>query len=253
MKFEDLDTRLRQYETLYDFCVPEQHYMIVRLDGRGFTRLTKEIWQFDAPFDERFRDLMVNTTTHLMQCGFNIIYGYTQSDEISLLFHSLENSFNRKTHKNISILAAEASSKFSLFHEQIATFDARMCILPNAKTVEDYFRWRHEDTHRNALNAHCYWMLRQEGESVNQATQHVKGLNRQEKHDLLLNRQINFNDLPAWQKRGTGLYWQNVEKIGFNPKTEQATTSIRRELYTNFELALGDDYSQFIQTQFLQR
>lgn len=251
MRFEDLDTRLRQYETLYDFCVPEQNYMVVRLDGRGFTRLTKEIWQFDAPFDVRFRDLMTQTTKHLMQCGFNIIYGYTQSDEISLLFHLDDNSFNRKTRKIISILSAEASAKFSLLHGKLATFDARLCILPNAALVDDYFRWRHEDAHRNALNAHCYWLLRQEGKSVNQATQQVKGLNRQEKHDLLFSRQINFNTLPSWQKRGSGIYWQAVEKVGFNPKTQQATLSTRRQLLTDLELPLGDDYSQFIQSHFL--
>lgn len=43
MRFEDLDHRLRQYETLYDFCTPQDHYIVVRLNGRGFTRLTKEI------------------------------------------------------------------------------------------------------------------------------------------------------------------------------------------------------------------
>lgn len=251
MRFDDLDQRLRVFETAYDFCVPPEQYIVVRLDGKGFTRLTKEVWQFDAPFDICFRDLMVETTAHLMQCGFNIIYGYTQSDEISLLFHPLENSFNRKTRKIISILAAEASAKFSLMQGDLAIFDARICILPNAKTVEDYFRWRHEDAHRNALNAHCYWMLRKEGESVNTATAQVKGLNRQAKHDLLFSRDINFNELPSWQKRGTGLYWQDVEKIGFNPKSNQATTSIRREIFKNYELALGDEYSQFIQKQFL--
>lgn len=251
MRFDDLDTRLRVYETAYDFCVPPEQYIVVRLDGKGFTRLTKEIWQFEAPFDIRFRDLMVETTAHLMQCGFNIIYGYTQSDEISLLFHLKDDSFNRKTRKIISILAAEASAKFSLSHGQIATFDARICILPNSKIVEDYFRWRHEDAHRNALNAHCYWMLRKEGENINQATHQVKGLSRQEKHDLLFSRDINFNELPSWQKRGTGLYWKEIEKEGFNPKTQQTTTSIRRIIFKDDELALGDEYSRFIQRHFL--
>ena len=50
--------------------------MVARLDGRGFTRLTKEVQQFDAPFDIRFRDLMLDTVEHLMTgCGFNFIYG----------------------------------------------------------------------------------------------------------------------------------------------------------------------------------
>lgn len=251
MRFDDLDTRLRVYETAYDFCIPPEQYIVVRLDGRGFTKLTKDTWKFEAPFDIRFRDLMVETTAHLMQCGFNIIYGYTQSDEISLLFHSNEDSFTRKTRKIISILAAEASAKFSVLHKNIATFDARICILPNAKIVEDYFRWRHEDAHRNALNAHCYWMLRNEGENIKKATHQVKGLSRQEKHDLLFSRNINFNELPSWQKRGTGLYWKNIEKAGFNPKNNQPTISTRRQLFKDYELPLGDDYSQFIQTQFL--
>lgn len=133
----------------------------------------------------------------------------------------------------------------------MATFDARICILPNAKTVEDYFRWRHEDAHRNALNAHCYRMLRKEGENVKNATNQVKGLSRQEKHDLLFSRDINFNELPSWQKRGTGLYWKDIEKIGFNPKTKQSTVSTRRHIFKDYELPLGDDYSHFIQTQFL--
>lgn len=85
MRFDDLDKRLRQYKTAYDFCVPQESFIVVRLDGSGFTRLTKEIWQFEAPFDIRFHDLMAHTVRHLMKCGFNVAYGYSESDEISLL------------------------------------------------------------------------------------------------------------------------------------------------------------------------
>ena len=250
MRFDDLDTKLRKYETAYDFCIPPENYIVVRLDGRGFTRLTKEIWQFEAPFDVCFRDLMVETTAHLLQCGFNIVYGYTQSDEISLLFHLNDDSFNRKERKILSILAGEASAKFSVMHGQIATFDARVCILPNQHLVDEYFRWRQEDTHRNALNAHCYWMLRKSGHAVGEATAQVKGLNRQEKHDLLFSQQINFNELPAWQKRGTGIYWKDVEKTGLNPKTGEPTQTTRRQLFTDFDLPLNEFYSEFIHQNF---
>ena len=61
--------------------------MVARIDGRNFTRLTKDVIKFEAPFDVRFRDMMIETTAHLMNCGFKAIYGYTESDEISLLFH----------------------------------------------------------------------------------------------------------------------------------------------------------------------
>lgn len=36
--------------------------MVARIDGRGFTKLTKERHDFARPFDERFRDLMIETT-----------------------------------------------------------------------------------------------------------------------------------------------------------------------------------------------
>lgn len=85
MRFEELDTSMRVYETALDYSVLPNIYMVARLDGRNFTRLTKEIHQFTPPFDDRFRDYMLATVEHLMTCGFKIIYGYTQSDEISLL------------------------------------------------------------------------------------------------------------------------------------------------------------------------
>src|SRR5215467_15387499 len=98
--------------------------------SRGLTGLTREVHQFKAPFDERFRDMMVATTEHLMNCGFRVVYGYTESDEISLLFHRDETSFGRKTRKYNSILAGEASAKFSLLLGDVAAFDCRICELP---------------------------------------------------------------------------------------------------------------------------
>ena len=61
-----------------------------------------------------------------MTCGFNMLYGFTESDEISLLFSPDENSFGRKLRKLISILAGEASAKFSLRLGDMACFDCRI-------------------------------------------------------------------------------------------------------------------------------
>ena len=44
-------------------------------------------------------------------------------------------------------------------------------------------------------------------------------LTRGQKHDLLFENGINFNELPAWQKRGFGVYFQTALKEGFNPQT----------------------------------
>src|SRR5438477_13161918 len=114
---------------------------------------------------------------HLMTaCGFSVVYGYTQSDEISLLFALNENGFQRKLRKLHSILSGEASAKFSLLLGAIAVFDCRISQLPSAGLVVDYFRWRNEDAHRNALNAHGYWLLRNKGQTVGDATAAMKGL-----------------------------------------------------------------------------
>src|SRR5688572_14206833 len=85
MKFDVLDKRMRAFEESLDQFVLPGVFIVVRLDGRGFTRLTKELLPLERPFDERFRDAMISTVTHLMDNGFKVRYGYTQSDEISLL------------------------------------------------------------------------------------------------------------------------------------------------------------------------
>ncbi|MBS1787971.1 MAG: hypothetical protein JST85_09630 [Acidobacteria bacterium] len=66
---------MRVYETAFDLCAAPGMYLVAQIDGRSFTRLTREVHQFDAPFDERFHDLMVATTNYIMQCGFQVIYG----------------------------------------------------------------------------------------------------------------------------------------------------------------------------------
>ncbi len=88
MNFDSLDQRMRVFETAADYCVLPGVYMVARLDGRTFARLTKEVCDFEAPFDVRFREMMVATTESLMTCGFRVTYAFTESDEISLLLQS---------------------------------------------------------------------------------------------------------------------------------------------------------------------
>lgn len=246
MNFDELDKKMRAFETAHDFCVMPQTYIVARIDGRGFTKLTKEKIPFEAPFDIRFRDYMIETTGHLMNCGFKITYGYTQSDEISLLFHIDENSFSRKVRKLTSILAGEASAKFSVLLGQPACFDCRISELPNAALVVDYFRWRNEDAHRNSLNAHCYWLLRKQGINKTQATRQLSGMSIAAKNELLFTNGINYNDLPSWQKRGVGLYYKLVEIEGLNPRTKEKVMSVRNRLHVEYELPLREEYDNFL-------
>ncbi|MEH2070752.1 MAG: tRNA(His) guanylyltransferase Thg1 family protein [Nostoc sp.] len=246
MKFDELDSKMRVYETAHDYCVLPGLYIVARLDGRSFTRLTKEVHQFEAPYDIRFRDLMLETVEHLMNCGIDIIYGYTQSDEISLLFAQQENTFNRKLRKLNSVLAGEASAKFSLLLGNIGCFDCRISQLPNLEEVVNYFRWRHEDAHRNALNAHCYWCLRRDRLNPTQATNMMKGLSVADKNEMLFQHGINFNQLPNRQKRGVGLYWEEYYKQGFNPITDETVLALRRRIRRDLDLPMKAEYSQFI-------
>lgn len=246
MIFDELDKRMRVFETAADYCVLPGIFMVARLDGRSFTRLTKEVCQFEAPFDERFRDMMVGTTESLMTCGFRVIYGYTESDEISLLFAEDEGQFGRKLRKYNSTLAAEASAKFSLLLGQVATFDCRISQLSNVELVLDYFRWRNEDAARNALNAYCYWSLRNKGLSEQEATSRLQGVSVGQKNELLFQQGINFNDVPSWQKRGVGLYWEEYEKAARNPITGVEVVAYRRRIKKDFELPMKDGYGEFV-------
>lgn len=246
MKFDDLDQKMRVYEQSIDQHILPDSYLVARLDGRSFSRLTKEICNFEAPFDERFRDMMVNTVKALMDCGFRVVYGFTESDEISLLFHVDEDTFGRKVRKYNSILAGVASATFSLQLGQVAAMDCRLVPLPSIERVKDYFLWRQEDAHRNALSAHCYWMLRKEGMGIKEATELLEGKSVAYKNELLFSRGINFDKLPSWQKRGMGIYWADVEKVGFNPVKNTEVLTTRRQLVTNYELPLGEEYANLV-------
>ena len=248
MRFEELDQRMRRYETALDQEIMPSIFVVARLDGRSFTRLTRELEQFDAPFDERFRDVMVHTTQHLMTCGFNVVFGFTQSDEISLLIQPVEELFKRRLRKWLTILSGEASAAFSLRLGRVASFDNRLCLLPTLEILTDYFRWRSEDAGRNALNGHCYWLLRKQGKKAHEAQSHLNGMPKGEKHELLFSLgRINYNDLPSWQKRGIGVCWEGVEKTGINPKSGLVNKVIRPQLSIKTELPRGDGWTDFLQ------
>lgn len=94
--------------------------------------------------------------------------------------------------------------------------------------------------------AHCYWMLRKEGKSVQEATKLLEGQTVSFKNELLFSRGINFDKLPSWQKRGIGLFWDTFEKEGYNPMTDEKVVTTRRGIKVEYEIPLGQDYSDFV-------
>jgi tRNA(His) 5'-end guanylyltransferase len=67
MRFDELDQLLRVYEEANDRYIPPGFHVVARLDGRGFTKLTKEQMDYEAPYDVRFRDTMLTAMRSLME------------------------------------------------------------------------------------------------------------------------------------------------------------------------------------------
>ena len=246
MDFNTLDKRMRAFELAMDRNLPESTYLVARLDGHGFTRLTKQLWDLAKPFDIRFNNAMRHTVKHLMDCGFRTIYGYTQSDEISLLFHPLDTTFGHRERKLLSILSAEASVCFSSEAKHSGVFDCRLIPLPDEETVIDYFRWRMEDSVRNSLNSHCYWLMRKKDLTPSEANNKILGISKDEKLKLLETNNIIFDELPSWQKYGVGAYFKNIQKSGQNPITGETDVYERRTIFINDTIPYGDEYSTFL-------
>jgi tRNA(His) 5'-end guanylyltransferase len=84
----------------------------VRVDGRAFHTFTRGL---DRPFDEGFSKAMIETCKFLVSETHAKI-GYTQSDEITLIFwdstHSGEPLFGGKLFKLTSVLASLATGGF---------------------------------------------------------------------------------------------------------------------------------------------
>jgi tRNA(His) guanylyltransferase len=246
MRPDDFDRRMRVYETRHDHLVLPGIYMVVRIDGRNFTRLTKEIHPFAAPFDERFRDLMLDAMARAMDCGFRTVYGYSQSDEMSILLHRDEELFERKVRKIDSIMTSEATSAFVLGLGAHAAFDGRVSQLPTAEIVIDYFRWRQADAVRNCLNAHAYWLLRNDGASAREADRALRHLKAPDKHEVLFAHGVNFNDLPAWERRGAGMWWVETVRPA-KTSSPMSKPASRRTLHRELVLPFASAYDAFLQ------
>ncbi|MHC1741995.1 MAG: tRNA(His) guanylyltransferase Thg1 family protein [Syntrophobacteraceae bacterium] len=247
MKSDDLDVRMRAYESAHDLRVLPDMFLVARLDGRAFWRLTREVRPFQVPFDPEFRDMMIAATEHLMQGELRVVYGYTQSDEICVVFHRDEGSYGHKLRTLDSALAGEASAKFSLLFGYPASFDCRISQLPNSDVVLDYLEWRFLDAHRNALQLHSYWALRRMGHSKREAAKKAESLSPEEKIEWLrFKAGIEFNELPLWQRRGVGIYWLDVPKDGRDLHADGAQTPLRRRIVHELHLPEAAKYLQFV-------
>jgi tRNA(His) guanylyltransferase len=128
----------------------------------------------------------------------------------------------------------------------LAHFDSRVWLGANEELVVDYFQWRRTDATRCALNGWCSWTLRRAGKSVREATRTLEGKPVGFKNELLFQHGTNFNELPLWQRRGIGLYWETYQKEGYNPKEGKKVITTRRRVRIDDELPMKEEYSRLI-------
>lgn len=201
---DDLGDRMKMYEHIEAGrrLMPLLPVM-ARIDGRAFHSFTKGM---DRPYDAAFSKAMINTTKFLVQ-ETNACIGYTQSDEISLAWHSEDIKtqiwFDGRIQKMTSQLAAQATLAFNIevqellepvYSEKLPTFDARVWNVPNRTEGANVFLWREWDATKNSLSmaAAAYY-------SHNQ----LDGKHSGDKHEMLREKGINWNNYPAHFKRGT--------------------------------------------------
>lgn len=235
--------RQREREWFHSLTVPPGAWMVIRADGRRFSRLTEE--HFTKPFDERMRGCMTAAASALMT-EFGAVYGCTHSDEISVALPPGSQLFGRALEKLVSVSAGICSASFTEAAGLPGHFDSRVWIGNCAEDVADYFSWRQADAARGALNVWCYWTMRQAGISARQATATLKGAGTAGQNELLFQHGVNYNDVPAWQRRGTALFWEEYAKAGTDPRTGVPVTAVRRRLALNSQLPAKADYHAMV-------
>jgi tRNA(His) 5'-end guanylyltransferase len=243
MDGDGFESRMRALEYFHALKMLPGTWAVIRVDGKGFSKFTEE--RYEKPFDERFSQCMVKTAEALL-VQFGGLYAYTESDEISVLLPREWDLYDREVEKAVSISAGIASSTFTLACGVAAVFDSRVWLGATADLVVDYFRWRQADATRCALNGWAYWTLRKAGESVLAATRALHEKSVGEKNEVLFRHGINFNGTPLWQRRGVGLYWEDYEKVGFDPVRKEEVKALRRRVKVDRELSMKDEYGAFV-------
>jgi len=208
------DRMKSNYEDRARYFLPRRSYTIIRIDGKAFHTYTRGCTK---PFDEGLMEDMQATTKALCEQIQGCKFGYTQSDEISLVltdFDELNTSawFDGNIQKIASVSASIATATFNRlryvrymysseipFSERIlAHFDARVFTIPSRSEVLNYLLWRQNDASKNSIS-----MVALAHASHNE----LEGKNSKEKQEIIFQKSgKNWNDLPVHHKRGSCVY-----------------------------------------------
>lgn len=209
---DDLGDRMKEYERAEAGrrllpLLP----VIARIDGKRFSRFTEGL---PRPYDERLSRLMVATTRHLVEES-SALAGYTQSDEITLLFHAddlkTQVFLDRRIQKLTSILASMTTGYFNAHlaaeiperARSTALFDCRVWAVPTRDEAANAFLWREIDATKNSVSmaARAYY-----------PHEEIVDRTGSEMQEMLFQKGVNWNDYPPFFKRGTYVLRRTVTR-----------------------------------------
>lgn len=210
---DTLGNRMKSYEAHETLRRSMQRLpLCVRMDGRAFHTFTRGL---DRPFDEGFSRAMIETTKYLVE-ETNAKVGYTQSDEITLVFwdgsYRSEPLFGGKLFKLTSVLASMTTAKFNslvpmLIPKRVGRFgifDARVFQVPSLEEAANLLLWRWLDARKNSIS-----MAAQSVYSAKQLHQKDSGA----KLEMLQEKGVVWEDYPSHLKGGTFIQRKKVERL----------------------------------------
>jgi tRNA(His) guanylyltransferase len=190
--------------------------VIARLDGRAFHTYTRGMHR---PFDTCMQAAMAYVTAALVK-EFHAAIGYTQSDEITLVWPKPV-LFDGRYQKLTSVLAGYCSAAFIqaarlyLPEKDHVTpcFDCRVFQVPSQQEAIEVLAWREADAVKNsvAMAAQSVYSHKQ-----------LQGKKRQDMMEMLFQKGINWNDYPVHFKRG--IYFKRTTRL--QPLTEAERSRI---------------------------
>lgn len=225
----------RAFELLDDDTSMRGFKRVVRCGVRNWSKLYEHAaLGFDKPFDVRFAKAMVKTLSHLVGSDPDVVFGYAEHGEFSLLLGGVDDAGAVSGRGLLSRVASNAGGKLSLLLGDLALFDVRLYQFPSPELARIYFQWRQSTQGQLTLDRHVWHALATGSGDESHAQIIVETLANEEKYEILGQRELTFENLPIWQRRGAGVYWQ-AGSNGEDPSLTVDTT-----------LPDGDDYGEYL-------
>ncbi|RMY86404.1 hypothetical protein D0861_05959 [Hortaea werneckii] len=188
---------VRNFEQLD--ALPPSNWIVVRIDGRGFTKLCKK-YGFQKPNDKRALDLLNASATEVVKQFVDVVLAYGQSDEYSFILHENAGMFERRASKLATSISTAFTAEYCM---QWSTFFPDQPLI-----LRDYLSWRQADCHINNLYNTTFWnMVLEGGMSTTEAEHALKGTVSSDKNEILFSRfGINYNNEPLIYRKGTVIF-----------------------------------------------